>query len=57
MPFVTGNRGSSAPDLFDDRLERVACRVEREDIGGKRVLRSKRLAIRVGLYELARHLS
>ena len=35
---------ASAPDLFDDRLEHLACGLECEDIGGKGVFRTKRLA-------------
>ena len=40
---------ASAPDLFDDRLEPLACGLECEDIGGKGVFRTKRLADPVGL--------
>src|SRR3984893_1816761 len=39
---------ASAPDLFDDRLEHLACGLKCEDIGGKRVFRTKRLADPVG---------
>ena len=39
---------ASAPDLFDDRLEHLACGLECEDIGGKGVFRTKRLADPVG---------
>ena len=39
---------ASAPDLFDDRLERLAGGLECEDIGGKGVFRTKRLADPVG---------
>src|SRR5208283_5430006 len=40
---------ANAPDLFDDRQERLACGFECEDIGGKSVLCTKRLADPVGL--------
>jgi hypothetical protein len=39
---------ASAPDLFDDRPEHLACGLECEDIGGKGVFRAKRLADPVG---------
>jgi len=39
---------ASAPDLFDHRLEHLACGLECEDIGGKGAFRTKRLADPVG---------
>ena len=39
---------ASAPDLFDDRLEHLACGLECEDIGGKGIFRAKRLTDPVG---------